>query len=476
MSMQKPARVSSYMHRLEPEGPMRVPGFIFADDELLTDMEADVFRQVANVATLPGIVHAAMAMPDAHLGYGFPIGGVGAFDPHQGGVVSAGGVGFDIACGVRTLVTGIHKDKVLAERKTLADLLYQNIPAGLGTRKGLKISSKEMDRMLAQGSRWAVGKGYGTSSDLKKTEEGGTASGADPGAVSDKARKRLDRELGTLGSGNHYLEVQAIQEIFDDSAAQAFGLNKDDVVISIHCGSRGLGHQVATEFIRLMVQEAARQNIRLPDRDLACAPIFSDTGQQYLGAMRAAINCALANRQILAHLACETFETVFPGARVSMLYDVCHNTCREEDHELHGRSIRLFVHRKGATRAFGPGHPDLPAQYRQVGQPVLIGGSMGTSSYIMTGTVEGMELSFGSACHGAGRVMSRKQAVKKYPGRQVIDHLQKMNIEVRSHSFKGLSEEAPEAYKDVSRVVEVSHKSYLARKVARLKPMICIKG
>ena len=455
---------------------MRVPGLIFADEDLIMDMEDDVFRQLSNVASLPGIVSAAMAMPDAHLGYGFPIGGVGAFDPDRGGVVSAGGVGFDIACGVRTLLTGISRQQLEPHKKTLADLLFQNIPAGLGTKKGLKISDKEMERMLAEGALWAVRKGYGDKADLEKIEEEGSAAGADPSEVSDKARKRLDKEMGSLGSGNHYLEIQIVSDIYDPDAADVYGLRKDDAVITIHCGSRGLGHQVATEFIRLMVEESARQKIHLPDRDLACAPLLSSTGQRYLGAMKAAFNCAVANRQIIAHLARETFLSVFPDAKTRQLYDVCHNTCREEEHEIDGRTMKLFIHRKGATRAFGPGHTLLPSGYRDVGQPVIIGGSMGTHSYILAGTSDGMKLSFGSACHGAGRIMSRKQALKKYPGRQVIEQLQKKDIEVRGHSFKGLAEEAPEAYKDVDKVAEVSHRSGLARKVARLFPFICVKG
>lgn len=469
-------KIAPYSYQMEPVGHMRVPALLYADEELLAGMEGDVLKQLANVSTLPGIVGNAMAMPDAHLGYGFPIGGVAGFDPSQGGVISAGGVGFDIACGVRTILTGIPKDKILDHQKNLADLLFKKIPAGLGTKKGLKISNREMDHMLAQGAHWAVDKGYGEATDLEKTEESGFAAGADPDSVSDRARKRLDKEMGSLGSGNHYLEVQVVHDIFDPETAQAYGLRQDDAVISIHCGSRGLGHQIATEYIRLMVVEASQQKIFLPDRDLACAPVLSSTGQGYLGAMRSAINCALANRQILTHLTRKTFMQLFPEARMPLLYDVCHNTCREEKHEIDGRTATLFVHRKGATRAFGPGHPDLPPAYRSVGQPVLIGGSMGSSSYILSGTSQGMKLSLGSACHGAGRQMSRKQATKKYPGGQVVDRLQKMNIEIRGHSFKGLSEEAPGAYKDVDNVVEVTHHSGLARKVAQLKPVICIKG
>ena len=469
-------KIAPFTYQLEPKNPMRVPGTIFSDEVLLKDMEDKVLDQVGNVATLPGIVGSSMAMPDAHWGYGFPIGGVGAFDPEKGGVISAGGVGFDIACGVRTMLTGIHRQDIMDNRRTLADLLFKNIPAGLGSTGGFKISGREMDQMLSYGASWAVKSGFGQKEDLEKIEEGGVARGAEPDFVSKKAKQRQEKEMGTLGSGNHYLEVQAIDEIFDKKAARAFGLRKDDAVLSIHCGSRGLGHQVATDYMRLMVIEARNQKITLPDRDLACAPIHSNTGKQYLGAMRSAINCALANRQIITHLVREAFARIFPSAAMGLIYDVSHNTCREEYHEVNNKMIRLFVHRKGATRSFGPGSPDLPGQYMDIGQPVLVGGSMGTSSYILVGTKEGMKLSFGSACHGAGRVMSRKQATKKFRASRLIDELHEQGIEIRGHSFRGLAEEAPEAYKDVNRVIQVSHDTGLARKVARLTPMISIKG
>ncbi len=469
-------KIAPNTFELEQTGAMRVPGILFADEALLREMEDKVLEQIGNVATLPGIVQASMAMPDAHWGYGFPIGGVGAFDPDQGGVISAGGVGFDIACGVRTMATGIHRQDILDNQKPLADLLFKNIPAGLGSTGGIRIKGREMDEMLTHGASWAVKRGYGWMSDLEKIEEGGVARGAIPDFVSEKAKQRQEKEMGTLGSGNHYLEVQIIDEIFDKIAARAFGLRKDDAVISIHCGSRGLGHQVATDYMRLMVIEARNQKINLPDRDLACAPIHSETGRQYLGAMRSAINCALANRQIITHLVREAFARIFPSATLDLIYDVSHNTCREERHEVNGKMTRLFVHRKGATRSFGPGSPDLPKQYMDIGQPVLVGGSMGSSSYILVGSREGMKLSFGSACHGAGRVMSRKQATKRFRASRLIDELQEQGIEIRGHSFRGLAEEAPDAYKDVNRVIQVSHDTGLARKVARLTPVISVKG
>ena len=469
-------KIGHWMWKLMPENRMRVPAIIFASELLLSEMDEKVLEQLSNVATLPGIVAASMAMPDAHWGYGFPIGGVAAFDPDQGGVVSAGGVGFDIACGVRTLLTGIHFEELLPRKKVLADLLFQTIPAGLGSRGKLKVVNKEMDLLLLEGAKWAVEQGFGYKEDLDKIEEKGTARGARPEFVSAKAKQRQEREMGTLGSGNHYLEVQIIEEIYDQKVAQAFGLRLNDCLVTIHCGSRGLGHQIATEFMRQMVLEAQKQKIYLPDRDLACAPINSETGQEYLGAMRAAINCALANRQILTHLVRQTFDAVFPGINLPLLYDVAHNTCREEHHEVSGQKKKLFVHRKGATRAFGPGRPELPLEYRDVGQPVLIGGTMGTSSYILVGTEKGMALSFGSACHGAGRTMSRRQAKKIYTGPKVVQDLGQQGIEIRGHSYRGLAEEAPGAYKDVLEVVEVAHKTHLAYKVAKLRPIICIKG
>ncbi|MCR4302030.1 MAG: RtcB family protein, partial [Sulfuricaulis sp.] len=439
-------------------------------------MDHKVYEQICNVAILPGIVKASYAMPDAHWGYGFPIGGVAAFDPDEDGVVSAGGVGFDISCGVRCLHTGLTVDDVLPVQKTLANTLYREIPAGLGSTGAIRLDHAEMDAMLTGGARWAVERGWGSEADLDHIEELGQMRGARPDSVSDHAKKRQRDEMGTLGSGNHYLEVQKVARIFDDKAAAAFGIKENDVVVSIHCGSRGLGHQIGTEFLKQMVTSAADYGIKLPDRELACAPIQSPLGENYLGAMRAAINCALANRQILTHLVRAAFAQVVANSRLPLLYDVSHNTCKVEEHVVDGRRRQLYVHRKGATRAFGPGHPDIPTRFRAVGQPVLIGGSMGTSSYILAGTKTAASLSFSSACHGAGRAMSRHQAHKTWKGRQVIDDLAARGILIRSPSGRGVAEEAPGAYKDVSAVVEATNMAGLARTVARLEPLVCIKG
>jgi len=462
---------------LPASGRMRVPGVIFASRELVQAMDDKVAEQVANVASLPGIVDASYAMPDAHWGYGFPIGGVAAFDADEGGVVSAGGVGFDISCGVRTLHTGLKAADVEGVKKHLADVLFARIPAGVGSTGALRLSGAQMDAMLRGGARWAVKEGYGTDSDLLRIEEHGYVAGADPAAVSEMAKKRQRDEMGTLGSGNHYLEVQVVDQVFDAAVAQAYGLAEGDVVVSIHCGSRGLGHQIGTDFLREMVVAAAHAGIVLPDRELACAPLKSALGQRYLGAMRAAINCALANRQILTQLAREAFAAVLPGTRLPLLYDVSHNTCKEETHvSADGRRRRLFVHRKGATRAFGPGHAELPAEYRQAGQPVLIGGSMGTASWILAGAAGTEERAFGSACHGAGRAMSRNEALRRWQGRNVVDELAAKGILIRSPSFRGVAEEAPLAYKDVGEVVEAADHAGLAGKVARLRPLVCVKG
>lgn len=479
-------RRSEYEWEIPRSGAMRVPGVIFASHELVLAMDEKVREQLQNVASLPGIVEAAYAMPDAHWGYGFPIGGVAAFDPDEGGVVSAGGVGFDISCGVRTLHTGLRLEQVQGSvRRQLADQLYARIPAGVGSTGTLHLSAQAMDAMLRGGAAWAVGEGYGTMADLGRIESAGRIDGADPDAVSEQAKKRQRDEMGTLGSGNHYLEVQVVAEVFDATAARAYGLAVGDVVLSIHCGSRGLGHQIGTDYLREMVIAAPALGIVLADRELACAPLASALGRRYLGAMRAGINCALANRQILTHLAREVFAEVFPGAQLPLLYDVSHNTCKEETHEVGGSKRRLFVHRKGATRAFGPLHDELPPEYASVGQPVLIGGSMGTASYILAGASgakmkpdarKGGERAFGSACHGAGRAMSRNEATRRWHGRAVVDALAAQGILVRSPSSRGVAEEAPLAYKDVDAVVDASERAGLATKVARLQPLVCIKG
>jgi tRNA-splicing ligase RtcB len=469
-------RASEYEWQIKPFGTMRVPGVIFASEALLREMDEKVYEQVTNVARLPGIIEASYAMPDAHWGYGFPIGGVAAFDPDQGGVVSAGGVGFDISCGVRTLHTGLQLTDIEPVKERLADALYHSIPAGLGSTGAIRLDADRMNDMLRGGARWAVEQGFGDAADLARIEEGGCMRGADPAQVSEQAKKRQHAEMGTLGSGNHYLEVQQVTDVYATDIAAAYGLKPGDVVVSIHCGSRGLGHQIGTEFLRKMVIAAPGYGIDLPDRELACAPIRSPLGESYLGAMRAGINCALANRQILTHLTRQVFARIVPQARLPLLYDVSHNTCKEETHSVGGQPKKLFVHRKGATRAFGPGHPELPLALREAGQPVLIGGSMGTASYILAGTRDSMQRAFGSACHGSGRAMSRHQAMRNWHGRQVVDELAARGILIRSPSSRGVAEEAPGAYKDVSAVVDSADQAGLACKVARLEPIVCIKG
>jgi tRNA-splicing ligase RtcB len=469
-------RRSEYEWEIPPQGGMHVPAVIYASETLIREMDSKVHEQAVNVAKLPGIVSASYAMPDAHWGYGFPIGGVAAFDPDAGGVISAGGVGFDISCGVRCLHTGLGRADILAVQKELADMLYYRVPAGVGSTGLIRLNLDEMHDMLTGGARWAVERGWGVAADLERIEEHGQMLGAKPGQVSEKAKHRQRDEMGTLGSGNHYLEVQEVTAVFDETIATTFGLKQGDIVVMIHCGSRGLGHQIGTEFLKRMAVAAGQYSISLPDRELACAPINSDVGQEYLGAMRAGINCALANRQILTQLVRDIFADVLPKADLRLLYDVSHNTCKVEQHRVDGDSKKLYVHRKGATRAFGPGHPDIPEALRAAGQPVLIGGSMGTGSYVLAGTRASEALAFSSACHGAGRAMSRHQAMRTWRGRQVVDALAARGILIRSPSMRGVAEEAPDAYKDVAAVVDAADAAGLARKVARLEPLVCIKG
>ncbi len=476
MDTGKLKRQGEFTWQIEPHGRMNVPAIIFADEELIEGMDDKVYEQACNVAMLPGIVNASYAMPDAHWGYGFPIGGVAAFDAEQGGVVSAGGVGFDISCGVRTLLTGLTRADIEPVKLLLADTLYQEIPVGIGSTGHIRLDARGMQAMLSGGAEWAVKQGYGHREDLERIEERGHMADARPDEISDQAKKRQRDQMGTLGSGNHYLEVQEVTEIFDANTAHVFNLRQGDIVISIHCGSRGLGHQIGTEFLKRMALTAGQYGIKLPDRELACAPLDSPLGRSYLGAMRAAINAALANRQIITHLIRRVFESILPRANLELLYDVSHNTCKLETHTINGKTKKLYIHRKGATRAFGPGHPELPGVFQETGQPVLIGGSMGTSSHILAGNTGSEQLSFSSACHGAGRNMSRRQAFKSWKGRQVIDELAGRGILIRSPSSRGVAEEAPGAYKDVDAVVDAADKVGLARKVVKLKPVICIKG
>jgi tRNA-splicing ligase RtcB len=459
------------------QGNMLVPARIFASRKLVGDMDEKVREQISNVAALPGIVKAAMAMPDAHWGYGFPIGGVAAFDPQAGGIISVGGVGYDISCGVRTMTTALSREEVLPHLQTLLDHLFKLVPAGLGSKGHISLTESQLDEVLLGGASWAVGQGYGLGQDLEYIEENGRLEGADPSKVSSTAKKRQYKQVGTLGSGNHYLEIQHVEEVFDHFTAEAYGFKEDDVLISIHCGSRALGHQIGTDYIQLLGQASQKYKIPIPERELVCAPINSPEGRDYYAAMACGVNCALANRQVLGHLAREAFSEVLPFSRLALIFDVSHNTCKIEEHHLEdGRKKNLYVHRKGATRAFGPGRKELPERYWKVGQPVIIGGTMGTYSYILAGNETGQEMAWGSACHGAGRAMSRRQAQKRWKGKGVVNDLASQGILVRAASMRGAAEEAPQAYKDVAGVVEATHQAGLARKVAKLRPMACIKG
>jgi len=476
MDTKKLKRLSKCLWQIEKTGKMRVPGLIFADESLIRQMDEKVCTQITNVAALPGIQNASYAMPDAHWGYGFCIGGVAAFDPEKNGVISAGGVGFDIACGVRTLHTGLVYDDIKPHLHKIADALFQNIPAGVGSTGKLRLGASQMDDMLAGGAKWAVDQGYGTADDLHYTEEEGCITRADPAEVSDQAKKRQTDQVGTLGSGNHYLEVQRVTEIYDPKIAEAFNIHLDDIKISIHCGSRGLGHQIGTDFLKKMAASATHYGLDVPDRELACAPVKSALGKSYLGAMSCGINCAVANRQVLTHLVRRTLSNVLSKAEIKLLYDVSHNTCKIEQHAIGPVRKTLFVHRKGATRSLGPASASLIPEYRPFGQPVLIGGTMATASYILAGTSQTENLALSSSCHGAGRQMSRHQAKKKYLGRQILNDLKAQGILIKSRSMRGVAEEAPGAYKDVSAVVEAAHEAGLSKKVAKLKPVICIKG
>ncbi len=461
-------------------GNMRVPGLIFSSPELLKEVqEGQSLTQVVNVSTLPGIVGHSLAMPDIHWGYGFPIGGVAAFDINEG-IISPGGVGYDINCGCRLMTTALRADEIRPELKRLITELYKNIPAGVGTRGPVHLSEKAESEVAEKGASWAVKKGFGRPEDLEKTEDHGTLEGADPSILSERAVKRGLDQLGTLGSGNHFLEVQMVDYIYDQKTAQSFNLFNGQITVFLHSGSRGFGHQICDDFLKEMVGKFQKTGSVLPDRQLVYAPLDSDIGKRYLSAMACAANYAWANRQILMHLTCETFLktlTLSPDElRMSLLYDVCHNIAKKEHHNIEGRKTLLCVHRKGATRSLPSGHPLLPGIYRDTGQPVLIPGDMGTYSYILAGARGAMEQSFGSSCHGAGRVLSRHQAIKMARGRSIHRELEDKGIFVQSRGKQTLKEEMPDAYKDVSQVVEVVHQAGLANKVARLRPLGVIKG
>jgi tRNA-splicing ligase RtcB len=457
---------------------MLTDALIFTDERLLKDLLKDqALEQAVNVAMLPGIVGRSLAMPDIHQGYGFPIGGVAATDPHQDGVVSPGGVGFDINCGVRLLGSSLTREDVQPRIRELVNQLFRDIPSGAGQTGNIRITYSDLDTLLQDGAAWMAEHGYGRGEDLTHCEENGTIIGADPAMVSDRAKKRGLAQLGTLGSGNHFLEVQYVEQVFDSSCAEAMQLRQGEVVVLIHSGSRGLGHQVCADYLRDIGPEMHRYGIDLPDRQLACVPARSPEGQAYLGAMRAAANFAWANRQGLTHFTRQAFKRILgEQEELRVIYDVCHNIAKLERHQVDGQEREVMVHRKGATRAFPPGHPDVPEVYRQVGQPVLIPGSMGTSSYVLVGAEGAMAESFGTTCHGAGRVMSRTAAKKSPFAKEAKQRLEALGIIVRADSRDGITEEIPEAYKDVDAVIDVVHNAGLARRVARLKPMGVIKG
>ena len=472
--------ISPYCYEIPRTGDMRVPGRIFMNRRLAGQaIEPEALKQVANVATLPGIVSASLAMPDMHWGYGFPIGGVAAFDWEEG-VVSPGGVGYDINCGVRLAGTGLEEKEIRPVAERLVEALYQRIPTGVGSTGSVKLSPKEETKVLQEGGRWAVRQGLGEPSDIARTEDGGCMPDADPSLISDRAMTRGAKQLGTLGSGNHFLEVGVVDQIFDDAAARAFGLFEHQVTVLLHTGSRGFGYQVCDDFLAFMNKHVKTLDIRLPDRQLACAMIRSEAGRHYLSAMACAANYAWANRQILLHRARETFQHVLGiGPRelaMHQVYDVCHNIAKRETHIVDGRPMTVCVHRKGATRAFGPGHPAICDAYRQIGQPILIPGDMGTASYVLAGTAQAMNLSFGSTCHGAGRVLSRTAAKKRSKGRTIHRELADKGILVKWTGRSTLAEEMPEAYKDIDQVVDTVHGAGLSRKVARLRPLCVIKG
>jgi tRNA-splicing ligase RtcB len=473
-------QIDEWRYLIPKSGKMRVPGLVFSSAQLMPTMKDDQsLIQVVNVATLPGIVNYSLAMPDIHWGYGFPIGGVAAFNMEDG-IVSPGGVGYDINCGVRLVTTALVASEIRPRIKELVGALFKNIPTGVGSRGKIRLSTKEEKKVAAQGSSWAVKKGLGTNEDLARTEDQGVIRGADPETVSERAYKRGHDELGTLGSGNHFLEIQTVEEIYDHKIAGAFNLFEGQLTVLIHSGSRGFGHQICDDFLKEMGTRVRESGFDLPDRQLACAYINSEIGKRYLSAMACAANYAWANRQIIMHWTRETFEEVLEISprelRMELLYDVCHNIAKIEEHVVKKKEATLCVHRKGATRSLPPGHPNVPEIYRTVGQPVLIPGDMGTHSYVLAGSQRALDETFGSTCHGAGRVLSRKQAIKTARGRAINRELEDKGICVQSRGRTTLMEEMPEAYKDISLVVETVHMAGLAKKVAKLRPLGVIKG
>jgi len=459
---------------------MRVPARFYSDPELLKGVLGDrSLDQLVNTATLPGVARYALAMPDIHQGYGFPIGGVVATELPDG-VISPGGVGYDINCGVRLLATHLEAQEIKPYVDKLASALYANCPSGVGRGGNIKLKKGELDQVMETGAQWALKRGFATDSDLERTEESGRLQGADAAKVSQRAKERGKGQVGTLGAGNHFIEIDVVNDIFDETAAQRIGLFNGQIAVQIHCGSRGLGHQVCGDYVKRFQNSIAKYHLNLPDRELVCAPLSSPEGQDYLAAMKAAANYAFANRQVLTHHIRRSFEQVLAGnvknSSIFQIYDIAHNMAKIETHEIDGRLVKLCVHRKGATRAFGPGSEVLPPVYRDIGQPVLVPGSMGTASWVLVGTQGSMAMTFGSTCHGAGRTLSRKKAKKSVHGARLREELEAQGIQIRAGSMSGLAEEAPIAYKDVNRVVEVVHGAGIAKMVAKLKPIAVIKG
>jgi tRNA-splicing ligase RtcB len=471
-------KIDNYRHIIPKDYKkgMLIEGMIYADDEMIKQIEKDQTKeQVANVATLPGLVGRSLAMPDAHQGYGFCIGGVAAADPDEG-IVSAGGVGFDINCGVRLLASKFEHREVTTKLQDLLNQLFRDIPCGTGKKGLLNIAKNELDNVLLNGAQWAVAQGFGVERDIAHIEEYGKIPNASPKCVSNRAKDRGHHQIGTLGSGNHFLEIQVVSEIYEEETARRFGLQCNQIVVLIHSGSRGLGHQVCTDYLDIMQDGMRRYGISVVDRQLACVPIKSKEGEDYLQAMAAAANFAFANRQMMTHWTREAFQRILGNGDLDIVYDVCHNIAKYEEHEVEGRRKRVLVHRKGATRAFPKGHPALPEELREFGQPVLIPGSMGTCSYVLVGTEQAMKETFGSSCHGAGRAMSRTRAKKETTVEELMKEMNGKNILVRGQTRSGLTEEKPDAYKDVSQVVEVVHGAGIARKVAKLLPLAVMKG
>ena len=477
----KVEKIDECRWRIPREGAMRTEGLIYASKQMMAVLQQEqALEQVRNVATLPGIVGPSLAMPDIHWGYGFPIGGVAAFDADEG-VVSPGGVGYDINCGVRLMRSSLTASELRPYLPVLADTLFQQVPSGVGSsRRDFKLTLAEERRLLQQGARWVVERGMGSTEDLNHIEAGGCIEGADPEFLSDRALERGRTQLGTLGSGNHFIEVQQVEEIYDSVAAEVLGLFPGQVTVTIHTGSRGLGYQVCDDYLRVMLRASAKYGITLPDRQLCCAPLSSPEGRQYLAAMACAANYAFANRQLITHSVRQSFEQVLgtgvEALQLSLVYDVCHNIAKWEQHQVEGKKRRLCVHRKGATRAFPPGHPEVPACYRSIGQPVLIPGDMGRYSYVLVGTAAAMSETFGSICHGAGRVLSRHAAKKAARGRNIIAELAERGILLRAAGRATVAEEISEAYKDVTEVVGVVQQAGIGRIVARLRPLAVIKG